>query len=284
MKRTFLIATLLVCFACRQTTESTSDAVATTSTGSSDVEASVTFSGLVTHFLDTYQRAVVVYATGHRRTVRLPITTDIKTIVEGNLGGKCTTTCNFDVNYMSMQLLDGTKAALSGDLQSADGTFTSIVTKLSDAHSTAFDKAKLHAEATGAVTANSLISWGHFDLHGGDASATAFKCLAKFEPGTGQPFIKFPNKVTVTYKLPGGAFLRVIDSSGKQYDLPLPGPKVLIEVDNDMSTATSHFQEYAKLSTDNPTLPKIILDEEDTCKGPIIESGGVPGCSNTLWP
>jgi hypothetical protein len=274
MKHRVLVIVLMACLACRQGER----VAATTSTGSANVNATVIFKGLIAHFRDSYQRAAIVYTTTHNRSIHLPVTTDIKNVVEKELGGTCTTDCAFSVNYQSLTLVDGSKTPLSGDL-TVDGSFDALVTKLSTVDSKAFDKSKLQPEAT-AVTSGSQISWGYFDLHGGSATAIPLICLGKFDPDQSKPFFQFPDSVIVSYLLTGGGYLRVTDST--DHYIPLAGPNVFIKVDNEIGSSTDHFQEYAKLSTMNPTLPSIIHDLQGTCKPPL--SGGVPGCTDAQWP
>lgn len=296
MKQVCLVALLLLSFACSKNdavtdtsatatggaTDSRAVAGETTSDPStaSDINVTVEFRGMNTHVLGKYQRTVIVKAPKHPHEIEVPDTAGVSTIVINDLGGECPSTCVFDIAYMSLQLLDGSKAPLTGDLTKTDGTFDQFVTNLKDVDPVAFDESKLADDVTGAIQASSTVSWGYFDLLGGDASATALDCQGAI--GNSSTFIKFPEYVTVKYTLSGGGFLRVSTTTAT-HDIPLTGPNVLIKINNDVDSGMSHFHEYAKVSKDNPTMPVVVPEKTTECDNRIKGFGGVPGCVDTKW-
>ena len=285
MKRACLVAMLLLVFACeKNAVPSATDAKDTTK----DIDATITFSGLITHVLGPYQRAVVVYSTTHPHEVTIHATAfqkEAEDMIKLLPGGNCTgDSCSFKLQYMSLQLLDAKKEPLGGDLTFKDGSFERLVTQLDDIDPVAFKADNLAPAVTRAPEENSTISWGFVDLHGGDASTTALPCHGKILD-TATEFSEFSGGTSVHYKkLTGGGFLRVAVAGQKEpHDIPLTGPEIEIEVDNNLNSKDSHFHEYDKLTTAaGHKLPTVKLDEQSpACKKVITESGGVPGCHDT---
>jgi len=295
MKRACFVAVLVLVFACTKTETTTdsaaADSAANTTTVANDVNATIDFSGLVTHVLGPYQRAVVVYSTTHPHKVTVRDTslkTEAKTIMSAFPGGSCIDNkCSFLLQYMSLQLLNAKKEPLSGDLKYTDGTFERRVTDLDAIDPVAFTAENLAPEVTGDVKEGSTISWGYVDLRGGEATTTALPCQGRLAVQGTTGFSEFSGGTTVNYPpLAGGGFLRVIATSGGKpmtYDIPFTGPDVLIEVDNNLNSNAPHFHEYDKLTTAaGHTLPNVVLDQQSqACRDAIGGSGGVPGCTDT---
>lgn len=285
---------LFLLFACKKNDSTATGSVATDSSSASvsdtsqDVDATIKFSGLITYVLGPYQRAVVVYTTTHPHTVTIRATSfqkEAEDIVKALPEGDCKPdSCSFKLQYMSLQLLEGEgKQPLDGALTWTDGTFLKLVTPLDTIDPDAFKPENLAPVVTADLEDKSTISWGFVDLHGGDAKSTALVCQGKISENATQ-FEEFSAGTSVHYRpLKGRGFLRVQVAGEKDArDIPLTGPEVEIEVDNNVADKKSHFHEYEKLTTlANHHLPKVVLDESAACRDAIVGRGGVPGCHDT---
>ncbi|HEY0371458.1 MAG TPA: hypothetical protein VGD79_05630 [Thermoanaerobaculia bacterium] len=285
------MAMLLLVFACDKaavTSESvTAGSSATAARPSAkDIGVTIKFSGLITYVLGPYQRAVVVYTKTHPHKVTIHATAfkkEAEVMIKSLPGGCCgRASCSFELQYMSLQLLDVAGNALGGDLTFTDASFEDLVTPLNKIDPIAFKTGNLAPVVKGDLEKNSTISWGFVDLRGGDASSTRLDCHGKFKKAG--PFSPFSGGTSVHYAtLTGGGFLRVaVAGQEAPYVIPLTGPNVTIEVDNDLKSHRSHFHEYDKLTTvTGHKLPKVILENSQACKNASEERGGVPGCHDT---
>jgi hypothetical protein len=292
MKHTCVAAALVFLISCKQAPETSNQTAAdtsastsagtTTTTAPAETQVSVDFTGLVAHVLGPYQKAVIINAPDHDRTVRIAGVSKGANDVVKQIGGECIPDCTFKVNYMSMQLLDGQGKALTGDLTNSDKTFVTLVPDLGDLAASAYEEANLTPEAKGEVKEGSKISWGTFDLHGGDAHSDPMPCQGRIMTGS-RTVRPFPKVTTVKFKVAGPAVLRITDAMKKTYDVPLEGPMVAIKIENnEPGSHESDFDQYAKLSTAKFTLPKIEIDKPEQCmKSNVGEQNGIPGCHDT---
>ena len=280
------VAVLLSVVACKQengttdTTASTDSAPTnTTAVAQTSIDVAVHFKGLVAHVLGPYQKSVVLNAANHNRDIKI---TGAAASQEENCkklqgGWTAAGTCEFPINYMSLQLMDGTQKAMSGDLKAADTTFASLVPDLNEIDKTAFTDANLTPEAKGEIVDGSKISWGTFDLHGGVATSEAMPCQGRI--GSGQ-VRRFPISTTVKYTVAGPAVLRVMTANKETVDIALQGPIVSIDINNnDDDSHQSDFDTYKNLSKLVPTLPAVRQESSQECGGghPTPQNG-VPGC------
>jgi hypothetical protein len=275
------VIVLLSVTGCQKSTEDTkSTSAATTTSSSGNLEVSVNFTGLVTHVLGPIQKAVVVKAPDHLHRIKIVGASQAAGEVVQQINGEChPDSCIFILNFMSLQLLNVNRQPLTDDLK-ADRSFLTLVPDLGDMNASAYSVANLTREAKGEILAGSAISWGTFDLHGGNASSEPMACRGKIT-GLGD-FRQFPKVTTVKYTLSGPGILRVTDAQGHKYDIPLEGPAVSIDVNNN-NPASHHsdFDHFAKLSMVPANLPQFVNETSEACKKAIGEQNGVPGCHDS---
>jgi hypothetical protein len=175
------------------------------------------------------------------------------------------------------------------------GTFATV-TRLSSVPSPEVPFARAALEKDIFVTeppwpaANSIVA-GWLELTGGEGRSGVYSCRARFDV-TGNPYVRFPSNVVVTYTKTNGAILQVLKfaSGGTSWDdIALPGPDITVGILNDVESGTSgvsHFDMYSRISTKRTAsggyidLPNVRTDGTICIAG----SNAVPGCSNSAWP
>ncbi len=290
MKQAFAIAALVLCFACKKE-GTTTDTTPISSTDSTSVQQrsqeeapatiKVKFSGLITHFEGTFQRAVILKVEHHPHQLVIPKTDAVEQALNGMQGADCqerTGACVVVINDMSMQLL-GDNQSLASELTHTDGKFESLVLDLADLDPVGFDGKQLSLDAVGPLKKNNPLSWGFFDLRGGDATARAMTCTGHIGSASAPPK-DFAQHVKVTYTLKRPVTLRIVDADNQRRDVPLSDGD-LLEVNNDVADTNSHFGEYRRISkAAGATLPMIFTDNPHNC---LMTKGGIPGCNDTRW-